>query len=180
MADTNWFVEVAKVSGGALVGWLSHVVKDRDRTRKMRKRLYRELGQNFLRLRVGLGYADSMIADGASFDARTAFLPLVSEYYEHAKKEMDIFVDLREGYVLDLFYERGKELNRLIALEEVADDLFLIEAAKLCELIETSFAQGIFAISVAKRTMHKKQFPAFRERVKLHQPAPVRIRTRTE
>lgn len=176
MADV-WWLEPLKYLGGIAVGVAGTRLAEHNKRRNMRRRLYRELTTNYLILRVGLHLYELAESSEALAFASLGIPRIHAPYYEHAKKDMDLFFDLPEAHRLDTFYADAAELTKLIDDPgDVIDELF-DKAAFMAEFIETGFASGRLDLKLAKKVMHEDQFPDLSKRVALA-PSPEDVRTR--
>jgi hypothetical protein len=166
MADTNWLLEALKVGGGAAIGWGSRVFQDRDKKAKMRKRLYRELLLNYMKLQFFLEYVDSFVQDDLPpQQLKLALVPLERDYYEHARKDMDVYTELKEGASFNHLYESVVALNQLHAdVAPLDEDFLIMQAQEFAEHIESLFKDGSLDLGLAKKAMHANHYPILREK----------------
>jgi hypothetical protein len=176
MADVWWF-EPLKYLGGIALGVGGTKLTQYNKRRNMRRRLYRELTHNYLTLRIGLHIFERAESSESLALAALTLPRIRAPYYEHAKKDMDLFFDLPEAHRLDTFYANAAALTNLLDDPgDVLDDLFH-EAVFMAEFIETGFASGRLDLKLAKKVMYKSQFPELATRVAAA-PSREEVRTR--
>lgn len=101
MIELGWLGAAGKMLGAAVVGWLGRVVTERNKRRKMRKHLYKEIAENYARVSHAMARTDEpLYALPANMDF---------SYWEYALRDMDTFHSL-EDYVIIRSLYKGYQL----------------------------------------------------------------------
>ena len=119
MADAGWVVELAKYIGGGVAGWLSHVFSRRGKSRRVRRHLYKEIGENYAR-------ADTALRGSDPGAVRELPSILNFDYFAHAQKDMDTFHGLGDYSTILGFYRAYRD----IAAKSGFDDAPIVAAAQ--------------------------------------------------
>jgi hypothetical protein len=101
MADINWLFEAVKFFGTGAIAIGGDRWKNRSKTTRMRRNLYKELANNYAALWEALRveHLEKVVTNGT--------LPYVLQlrYYTHAEKDMDTFHELEDYMAINSAYE---------------------------------------------------------------------------
>jgi hypothetical protein len=98
MPDLGQVGDALKLLGGGAVGWIGRVFSERNKRRRMRRHLYKEIAENFVRI-------GSVVMSASDNDLRERIGRTMNfSYFEHAQKDMDAFHDISDYLMILSLY----------------------------------------------------------------------------
>lgn len=150
MADLGWLLDVGKFVGGAAAGWLGNIWKGRSKKKNMRKHLYKEIAENFMRV------DNALYNPHAAHDAIYKLPANMSfAYYDHAMKDMDTFHDIDDYLEIRSFYKMCRNISEATEWDPVRrDSLAFYELVGGMVALQT--APGLALLSSAPQFAKKR------------------------
>jgi hypothetical protein len=104
VADISWIAEGLKVGGGAVLGWLGSIWRGQSKKRQMRRHLYKEIAENFVRV----WFAISDTSGSGTINKLSSNMNF--SYFDHAEKDMDTFHALDDYAMILSLYKGYREV----------------------------------------------------------------------
>lgn len=164
--DFGLIGEAVKLIGGGAAGWTGRLLTERNKRRKLRRGLYREMLRNYRAVRYYVDAAKKMRGLNAPLRGVTVRSEIIStDYFEHAKKDMDVFTELGESASFDWFYRTLQSVMDLRASGANGAAYLFNNACRLVHTTEEGFVAGTLDLKFAKKVLDNDNFRFLSQRV---------------